>query len=162
MPLLLLSALKYVLIALIWLFFLFAIRAVWRETRRQARTTVSTNLVAVPSNEPTAKPVAVGTHLEKGSGKLLVLEGPYSGRSFTFETPALVGRDPSCSIVLSEDTFVSQRHAEIYIDRRHIIVVDLGSRNGTFVNGDPIDAPMRITKGDVIQLGKTAMKVVAK
>ena len=46
MPLLLLSALKYVLIALIWLFFLFAIRAVWRETRRQARTTVSTNLVA--------------------------------------------------------------------------------------------------------------------
>ena len=162
MPLLLLSALKYVLIALIWLFFLFAMRAVWRETRRQARTTVSTNLVAVPINEPTLNAVTVGTHKQKGSGKVLVLEGPYSGKTFTFETPALVGRDSGCSIVLSEDTFVSQRHAEIYLDRRHIIVADLGSRNGTFVNGDQIDAPMRVAKGDVIQLGKTALKIVAK
>jgi len=43
-----------------------------------------------------------------------------------------------------------------------VIVMDLGSRNGTFVNGDPVQAPMRVTKGDVIQLGKTALKVVAK
>ena len=91
-----------------------------------------------------------------------MLEGPYSGRSFTFETPSLIGRDPGCSIVLAEDSFVSQRHAEIYLDRRHLVVADLGSRNGTFVNGDQLEAPMRVTKGDVIQLGKTAMKVVAK
>jgi hypothetical protein len=162
MPLLLLSALKYVLIALIWLFFLFAMRAVWRETRKQVRTTVATNPVVVPANEPAPKQVAAGTHPQKGSGKALVLEGPYAGRTFTYETPAIVGRDSKCSIVLSEDTFVSQRHAEIYLDRRHLVVVDLGSRNGTFVNGDPIDGPMRIAKGDVIQLGKTALKVVAK
>jgi pSer/pThr/pTyr-binding forkhead associated (FHA) protein len=43
-----------------------------------------------------------------------------------------------------------------------LVVADLGSRNGTFVNGDLLEAPMRVTKGDVIQLGKTAMKVVAK
>jgi hypothetical protein len=162
MPLLLLSALKYVLIALIWLFFLFAMRAVWRETRRQARTTVATNLVSVPMNEPVSKLVSVGTHADKTSGKLLVLEGPYAGRSFVFETPSLVGRDKACSIALAEDSFVSQRHAEIYLDRRHLVVADLGSRNGTFVNGDLLEAPMRVTKGDVIQLGKTAMKVVAK
>ncbi|MGC9156267.1 MAG: FHA domain-containing protein [Ferrimicrobium sp.] len=162
MPLLLLSALKYALIALIWLFFLFAMRAVWRETRRQARTTVATNLVAVPLNEPAPRVSAVGTHPAKSAGKVLALEGPYTGKTFTFETPALIGRDAGCSIVLAEDTFVSQRHAEIYLERRHVIVMDLGSRNGTFVNGDPVQAPMRVTKGDVIQLGKTALKVVAK
>ncbi|WP_298445908.1 FHA domain-containing protein [Ferrimicrobium sp.] len=162
MPLLLLSALKYVLIVLIWLFFLFAMRAVWRETRRQVRTTVATNLVAVPMNEPSPKVVPVGTHPIKSQGKVLALEGPYAGKTFTFETPALLGRDAGCSIVLAEDAFVSQRHAEIYLERRHVIVMDLGSKNGTFVNGDPVEAPMRITKGDVIQLGKTALKVVAK
>ena len=160
MPLLLLSALKYILIGLIWLFFIFAIRAVWRETRKQVRTTVSTNPVTVPVEEkPVREP---NQHSAKGSASVFVVEGPYAGITFDVTTPAIIGRDPSCQIVLTKDSFVSQKHAEIYPERRHLLVSDLGSRNGTLVNGDPIDSPIRVSKGDVIQIGKTALRVVAK
>ncbi len=165
MPVVLLGALKYILIAIIWLIFIFAIRAVWLETKRQVRTTVATKLVPVAeprqgASAPAGNPpeqVASGT----GSAVFFAVEGPYSGHTFRVSPPAVIGRDGSCDIGLANDNFVSTKHAQVTKERRHLIVTDLGSRNGTLVNGDPVTGEMRITKGDIIQIGKTALKVVS-
>ncbi len=165
MPVILLGALKYILIAIIWLIFIFAIRAVWLETKRQVRTTVTTKMVPVAESRPSAQsPVAPSPDQVAsgvGSTVFFAIEGPYSGHTFHLTPPAVIGRDLNCEVGLGNDNFVSSKHAQITKERRHLIVADLGSRNGTLVNGDPVTGEMRITKGDIIQIGKTALKVVS-
>jgi S1-C subfamily serine protease len=67
----------------------------------------------------------------------------------------VMGRDPSCDLKFDPDRedLVSRRHARLIIEGTEISVADLGSRNGTFVNRQRIQAPMRVRSGDVIQLG---------
>src|SRR5262249_50782360 len=66
-----------------------------------------------------------------------------------------LGRDQSNPIRL-HDTEVSRRHAEVRPADDEYRIVDLGSANGTFVNGQPVDqAPLR--SGDRLQLGQTVM-----
>jgi serine protease Do len=70
----------------------------------------------------------------------------------------VIGRDPSCNIVFDDqrDDYVSRRHAAIRIeggDQPHFRIVDLGSRNGTRVNGETISAETELSPGDMIELG---------
>ncbi len=72
-------------------------------------------------------------------------------------SPVVLGRLPECDVVLS-DPNVSRRHAEV---RRHgdeVVVADLGSTNGTRVNGTPI-REHRLQGGDQISLGSTTLHV---
>jgi hypothetical protein len=156
MPLVLLGLLKYVLIAIIWLFFIFAFGSVYRETRRAVRTTVEAKLV------PTAGVEEPRSGSEPANAMLLAIEGPYTGQTFRFATPAVIGRDSSCQICLSKDNYVSAKHAELTRSKRALVVSDLGSRNGTLVNGDKVQVPTKITKGDVVQVGQSALRVVDK
>ena len=66
-----------------------------------------------------------------------------------------VGRGGGCGIVLGDDTFVSQVHARLYRRGGDVFLEDLGSRNGTFVNGQPIGAATRLRRGDQVQFGQT-------
>jgi signal transduction histidine kinase len=66
-----------------------------------------------------------------------------------------LGRDNSNPIRL-HDTEVSRRHAELRLEREGYRIVDLGSQNGTFVNGQPIDQ-IPLQSGDQVQLGQTVM-----
>jgi hypothetical protein len=56
---------------------------------------------------------------------------------------------------------VSRRHASLRVDRRQLLLMDLGSSNGTQLNGSPLVAhePVRLENGDEIRLGKLAFKV---
>ncbi|GEM_PF-2911031 len=65
-----------------------------------------------------------------------------------------IGREPSNDIVLSGDTHVSRYHAEIVREGAGFIIRDLGSKNGTLVNGSRI-SQHRLVNGDVIQIGST-------
>ena len=75
----------------------------------------------------------------------------------------VLGRDPSADITL-EDAGISRRHAEIRVthDGPHfaITVRDLGSTNGTFVNGDRITS-RRLNEGDRLTIGRTSLLVRA-
>jgi len=62
-------------------------------------------------------------------------------------------------VVLADDTFVSQVHARVFERDGRTWVEDLGSRNGTFVNGKRIDAPTRLRRGDQVQFGQTVAEV---
>lgn len=87
---------------------------------------------------------------------LLVLQGPDKGRRFELpDAPALVGRD-SRSLPLSDNT-VSRRHCDLIPVDGEWMVRDLGSANGTYVNGGRVlnNAPLKI--GDQVRVGRTLM-----
>jgi pSer/pThr/pTyr-binding forkhead associated (FHA) protein len=63
-----------------------------------------------------------------------------------------VGRRPSSHLVIS-DPHVSQTHARIRRSSGAILIEDLGSTNGTFVNGEPIVGPLALRHGDIVRFG---------
>lgn len=87
---------------------------------------------------------------------LFVIQGADQGKRFELKSkPMALGRDQSNPIRL-HDTEVSRRHAEVRPVDDSYRIIDLGSANGTFVNGQPVDqAPLR--SGDRLQLGQTVM-----
>ena len=87
---------------------------------------------------------------------LFVIQGADQGKRFELKSkPMALGRDQSNPIRL-HDTEVSRRHAEIRPVDDLFRIVDLGSANGTFVNGQQIDQ-VRLRSGDRVQLGQTVM-----
>lgn len=64
----------------------------------------------------------------------------------------LIGRDPACAIWI-DSSQVSRRHARLVIDEHGLTLDDLGSHNGTFVNGERIASPRRLVHGDEIRIG---------
>lgn len=87
---------------------------------------------------------------------LFVLQGREIGRRFELERDVLsLGRDRANDIQLA-DHEVSRRHAEIRADEDGYVVVDLGSSNGTYVNGQRI-TQQRLASGDRLQLGRTLL-----
>lgn len=87
---------------------------------------------------------------------LLLLTGPSAGSRFDITTEATLGRSPSCEIPL-EDHKVSRRHAKIEVKDGQARVTDLGSRNGTVVNGEKIEAEAILLPGDRVQVGETTV-----
>jgi DNA-binding NtrC family response regulator len=99
---------------------------------------------------------------ESGAAYLLVLEGDSSWR---FPLPAegvvLVGRDENADLRLRDDS-VSRRHARILVTDEGARVVDLGSHNGTSINGQPIDSAQPVLSGDVLSFGAVVAVVRAR
>jgi predicted component of type VI protein secretion system len=83
---------------------------------------------------------------------LLVLEGPNPGKRYYMDHPVLlVGRDEDCDLVIV-DRQVSRRHASITRESEQYILRDLGSKNGTFVNGQEVQSAHVLKDGDEIQI----------
>ena len=73
------------------------------------------------------------------------------------DSEVLIGRDPHAAAVLDGDGFVSARHALVRVRGGSTSVVDLGSTNGTFVNGERIAMETRLEDGDEVAVGSTRM-----
>jgi len=83
---------------------------------------------------------------------LLMVEGPYAGKRFYVEESVLlVGRDADCDMVIS-DRQVSRRHASIMLEEGSYVLEDLGSKNGTFLNGQEVSEAQILSDGDEIQI----------
>jgi hypothetical protein len=88
---------------------------------------------------------------------LVESQGPEPGQSFTLDQERLtVGRDPSNDIVIN-DPQVSRQHARITQQPTATVIEDLGSTNGTFVNGMRLVGPHVLANGDVIGLGDAVL-----
>ena len=61
--------------------------------------------------------------------------------------------------MLPDDGFVSTVHARVFRRGDEVFVEDLGSRNGTFLNGDRVATPTRLRRGDRVQFGQTVAEV---
>jgi predicted component of type VI protein secretion system len=70
-----------------------------------------------------------------------------------------VGREPSLPLHLDEDAQVSRRHARIAVQGGAVVVEDLGSTNGTYVNEQPISAPRPLNPGDKVRVGLTVLEL---
>ncbi|HEX9258774.1 MAG TPA: FHA domain-containing protein [Acidimicrobiales bacterium] len=148
MPENLLELLNLCLLALLYLFFLRVLWAVWTEVRqpRMARVTTSGR-------------VKTGKVSRRTPSRLIVLSPPEQ-RGHTFEIGAelTVGRAGGCGVALSDDTYVSQVHARVYQRDGHAFVEDLGSTNGTYLNGARVSSPATLHRGDKLQVGTTVME----
>ena len=95
------------------------------------------------------------------TGMLVVKRGPNAGSRFPLhQAVTSAGRDPRSDIFL-DDVTVSRRHAEFRSARGELQVVDVGSLNGVYVNGQPIDWAV-LTNGDEIQMGKFRLVLLIK
>jgi pSer/pThr/pTyr-binding forkhead associated (FHA) protein len=95
------------------------------------------------------------------AGRLVVVASPSLERGRTFETgpvPLTIGRAPGNDAVLEGDEFASARHARIESRRDGVWILDLGSTNGTWVNGERMDGRHRLHAGDVVRIGKTELR----
>jgi len=91
--------------------------------------------------------------------KLVVASGKSAGRAISIKrSTLLIGRAEECDVrPLSED--VSRRHCAIHVGPADVWAEDLGSRNGTFVNGVRITEKTRLCDGDLIRVGALELKV---
>jgi pSer/pThr/pTyr-binding forkhead associated (FHA) protein len=95
--------------------------------------------------------------------KLLVLTSPELavGRTLEVAAPTVIGRDGQSGIRLDRDEFASGRHARIEPRQDGVWLDDLGSTNGTFVNGNRLERAQLVRAGDVIRVGETELQVQA-
>ena len=91
---------------------------------------------------------------------LEIVEGPEAGRMIPLDGPIEIGRDESSSVALQQAELLSRRHVRITPVDGGAQVEDLGSRNGTFVNGEQVQSPHRLRKGDRVQFGETVGEIV--
>jgi pSer/pThr/pTyr-binding forkhead associated (FHA) protein len=89
---------------------------------------------------------------------LEIVEGPGSGQQIELTGPIEIGRDQSAGLVL-EDDLVSRKHVRVTPAEGGAVAEDLGSSNGTFVNGEEIHAPTRLTPGDHLLVGVTVVEL---
>ena len=84
----------------------------------------------------------------------------YLGNSMELpEGETLVGRSLRCRMRFN-DSSVSRKHVAVRVTREHVIVVDLDSRNGTYVNGELITGPVLVDSGDEVKVGSRRMRIV--
>jgi pSer/pThr/pTyr-binding forkhead associated (FHA) protein len=94
--------------------------------------------------------------------RLVVARSPVLQAGESFETgpvPLTIGRAGDNTVVLARDDFASARHARVEAQRDGLWIIDLGSTNGTLVNGDRIDGRRRLRDGDVVKVGDTELRV---
>ena len=97
----------------------------------------------------------------KAAGKLVVVSSPAlrTGEEHTIDSgPLLVGREGENDIPLVRDEFSSGRHARVEPRRDGVWVEDMGSTNGTYVNGVRLTKPRKLSSGDVIRVGETDLR----
>jgi hypothetical protein len=149
---------QWCVIALVFLFFLRVIRAVWVEVRpagpRQARS--NPRPVADPrAEEPPPRPKR-----PKGLLHLEVVEpSDLAGQRFDLDGELTIGRSPGCGISTTYDIYSSTLHARLFPEDGRVYVEDLGSTNGTFVNSERVMKPTRLGRGDLLQVGATVFQV---
>lgn len=86
--------------------------------------------------------------------KLVVKKGPATGTSYDLDQVEIfVGRDLGNDIVVN-DPEISRRHARLYKHGDHYLIEDLGSTNGTIVNGQKIRGPKQLTNHDYVAMGQ--------
>ena len=89
----------------------------------------------------------------------MISQGNQAGLSAELSAGAvMIGRGADCQLILDDD-YVSTRHARVVSTPNGIYVEDLGSTNGTYVNGQRITAPTTITLADTVRIGKTILKL---
>ncbi|MFL5910111.1 MAG: FHA domain-containing protein [Gaiellaceae bacterium] len=151
------TQLEEVLLALKIAFLVLLYALIWRIIR-----TVSRDMRAQPAQESFIMPPVAGAAAPPPvGGRLVVQESPVldKGDEFSVDSaPLTVGRASQNDVAIDGDEFASARHVRFEPRRDGVWVHDLGSTNGTYVNGVRIDGARRLAAGDVIRVGETDLR----
>ena len=150
-----LLVLKLAFLVLLYLF-------IWRIVRSAARDLrlPQESMILGPQQAAAAGLVGHAPAL-RGLGRLVVLASPTldEGDEIELDSHAItLGRGHTNDVPLPEDEYASTRHARIEPRRDGIWVEDIGSTNGTFVNGIRLTRERRLAPGDVIRVGETDLR----
>ena len=144
--------LKILFLVLLYLF-------IWRIVRSATRD------IRLPQESfvlgPEAAAALRGEAPRRATGRLVVLKSPAleEGGDFVLNSaPLTVGRGDQNDVELRGDDFASAEHARFEPRRDGVWLTDVGSTNGTFVNGTRLERPRRLTPGDVIRIGATDLR----
>ena len=149
----LLNALKLILLALIYLFFGRVLWAVWSEVRTPVMP--AARVGGGSASRSRAKKSAC-----KGVPLFVVIEPKqHRGATYTLSSVLAIGRLEDNDIVIDDESFISSHHARIEIRPEGTWVVDLGSTNGCYVNGQRVTDERSVRKGDRIQVGSTVLEM---
>lgn len=137
MPVLFLNLLKLIFIALIYLF-------LWQVARAIA--------------------AHIGTGGEPGGRRrsatelVVVRSDTQAGLHFPVRDVVVLGRSDEADVTL-DDAYASEFHLRLVAKDGRVVLHDLGSTNGTYVNGRRVTSPITLNKGDAVQIGKTVLEV---
>ena len=154
MPEALLTLLKLSCLALLYLFFFRVLRAVWAEVTPVRTATVDRRAVRGDGRD------RARSRRGRRTTHLVVVEPQeLKGRSYDLGEELTVGRAAGCQVTL-DDSYVSQLHARVYTRDGELYVEDLGSTNGTRVNGVRV-SERALEDGDEVMFGNTRMRFEA-
>ena len=147
-----LRLLEYAFLALLYLFVLRVVRAVWVELKEP------TPAQPAPVQHPDVQREG---RAGRASPTRLVVTGRDGGASAdqVLGDELTIGRAPGCGLVLGADNFVSARHARVFRQGHDYWVEDLGSTNGTLLNGRKLSTAAPLRKGDRVQVGRTLLEL---
>jgi pSer/pThr/pTyr-binding forkhead associated (FHA) protein len=147
-----LLVLKIAFLVLLYLF-------IWRIVR-----TASRDLRLPQESFILAPSAAAGMHTSRSgprTGRLVVVKSPdlAEGEDYALNSTQLtIGRGGQNDISISTDEYASARHARFEPRQDGVWVQDLGSTNGTYLNGARLDHPRRLTQGDIVRVGETDLR----
>lgn len=141
------------------------LRAVWTEVsppRIPTATADTGRTTKRKAKKPATKPVAAVKPKKRSSSRpsqLAIIEpDELVGIAYELNGELTLGRAPGCSIVLDQQ-YVSQVHCRLFIREDTLFVEDLGSTNGTWINGTRAQGQLPARIGDKIQTGNVVMEV---
>jgi FHA domain len=145
-----LLALKAAFLVLLYVF-------IWRVIRsasKDMRVAPQESFILAPSQLAAEHPSDSGGRLVVEKSKALENGNSYQAGP----VPLTIGRAEDNTLALPGDEFASGHHARIESQRDGVWILDLGSTNGTFVNGTRLDGRRKLREGDVVQIGDTELR----
>ncbi len=152
-----LTIIKVLFLALLWLFILSAVSVIRSDLF--GRTVPAPGQPAAQELESPPPPPKKAKR-QRGEPRIFsITQGNQAGQSAELAAGVImIGRGADCQLILDDD-YVSTRHARVVGGDNGVYVEDLGSTNGTYVNGQRITAPTTITLSDTVRIGKTILKL---
>jgi pSer/pThr/pTyr-binding forkhead associated (FHA) protein len=152
---------EQVLIGLKALFLVLLYFFIWRVVRAASRDlgpAPQESFILAPAQ---ARLAGAGADGPAPSGRLVVVESPAVEAGASYDAgavPVTLGRSTENTVSLAGDEFASSRHARVESQRDGVWLFDVGSTNGTYVNGRRIDGRVRLHPGDVVKVGGTELR----
>ncbi len=146
-------ALKFGFLAVLYLFLLWVARSALRDVRRSGAATTR----AAPPPDATGLYSATAPARAPGAAPRLIVEraaGHQPGMIYDLDEGAVLGRGGQADIRL-DDRHASSRHARIYEHGNIMVIEDLRSTNGTYLNEELLEGPSPLYPGDRIRVGQS-------
>jgi FHA domain len=146
-----LLVLKILFLVLLYLF-------IWRIVRSAAKDVrmPQESFVLAPGSVP-----GLGEQPQIETGRLVVVKSPAleEGDEVQLDSaPLMLGRGARNDVDLGRDEFASSEHARIEPRRDGVWIEDVGSTNGTYLNGTRVTGPKRLSVGDIVRVGETELR----